>query len=139
MPRFKRGCTRLDTHTLLRLPPGSRSFNCPNLTLTQTPNLVQWHLTGRYVGVAKFLPRLVISWAINDTLKLCLSVCVDSCLPRLFTERSFVTIVTMVTYQSHLTGIFFFFLEPPSRLSRDCNVQQVRLQLRHTGRIVLPV
>ena len=58
----------------------------------------------------------------------------------LFTERSFVTIVTMVTYQSHLTGIFFFFfIEPPSRLSRDCNVQQVRLQLRHTGRIVLPV
>ena len=52
------------------------------LILTQTPNLVEQHLTCRYVGVSKLFPWLVIWWAINDTLKLCLSVCVGSCLPR---------------------------------------------------------
>ena len=30
---LKGGCTRHDTHILLRLPGGSRSFNKPNLTL----------------------------------------------------------------------------------------------------------
>ena len=57
------------------------------LTLTRTPNLVERHLTGRHVGVpvSKFLHRLVIWWAINDTLKMC----VDSCLPRHVTADQF--------------------------------------------------